>query len=78
MLYPGHLRAFCHIIGHIKCYTFSLDVAAFWLQPVMRTFEVSPKWHDSVIINEVVSGGDIKISHGRMTKTCWETFVTCL
>ena len=22
--------------------------------------------------------GDIKIGHSRMTKTCWETLVTCL
>ena len=22
--------------------------------------------------------GDVKIPHSRMTKTCWETLVTCL
>ena len=33
--------------------------------------------YKKITLNDLTLGGDVKIPHSRMTKTCWETLVTC-
>ena len=41
-------------------------------------FSIDPDGHFRLIKDIQTIRGDVKIPHSRMTKTCWETLVTCL
>ena len=64
-----------------------LEATPIWLKPALTTewdhgnliTSVKPAF-SSVMLNNLrrLLRGDMRICHSRMTKTCWETLVTCL